>query len=213
MMMRMVMLLLLLLVATALVPGVERVRDHNRGNPATLRLDLSMPVTSVLLTRGSDTDYQVTADIVYQFRQHISDATRLRLVWGAGLTNTYAEGSTRAGSHDVLYWGLSARYYMGFSYEISDRTRVQLVPYIGGGVGYMDVDAPGLRKTSDDNYLLDYGAQLHVGWNLDHIDLAAGLSWTARRGSHFMEREGGGYQKWTLHQDHPALHLSLGWRF
>ncbi|MFW5698295.1 MAG: hypothetical protein ACOCZK_05655 [Planctomycetota bacterium] len=196
----------------ACLPAVD-LSDYNRGNPAGLRIDVSMPVLDTDLTDESEVDSEYTAELVYEFRQHISDKTRFRLVWGGGLAYTIAEGTADADAMEVDYWGIAARYHLGLSYEFSPQFRVQLVPYAGAGVGYLEVDDPTLQDNTDDNYLLEYGALLHALYAVGRVEFGAGAGFTGRRGPHYLRVDYSGYQKWYVRQDYFSVHATVGMTF
>lgn len=131
------------------------------------------------------------------------------LYWGLGPTipyQTYSENNT-----DANYYALMGRYYLGLGYEFTRSFRLQVLPFVAGGVAVYDLSA-GNSSDSDFSTTGQFGAKAEVLFGNRGLTFGGGLSALMHYSSHDLQFTGVNYAI-DMEQDYAQLHVSLGYEF
>ncbi|MFW5751184.1 MAG: hypothetical protein ACOCZK_06005 [Planctomycetota bacterium] len=175
-----------------------------------LRLDISTPIVDEDLVDGLEIDTAIAAEILSHHRRPFAPASPWKLGAAFGLFSTFQ--TAEAGDQDIFYSGNTLRAHLGLVYEFGDSARIELMPYVGIGLGWLDLDTAQLA-IREPGLITEVGATLGAFVNLGRIDIGAGAAYTSWRSRNKFRHADDSLIEIEVEQDYPSAFVSVGYRF
>ncbi len=175
-----------------------------------LRLDISTPIVDEDLVEGLEIDTAIAAEILSHHRRPFAPASPWKLGAAFGLFSTFQ--TAEIGDQEVFYSGNTLRAHLGLVYEFGESARIELMPYVGIGLGWLDLDNPQLA-IREPGLITEIGATLGAFVNLGRIDIGAGATYTSWRNRNKYRHESDAIVEIEVEQDYPSAFVSVGYRF
>lgn len=181
-----------------------------RGRAFNLRVDISSALMDEDVVSGAESDSNMCIEVGWQYRQAFTPGGKLKPLCAMALAVTSQEADMR--TYDISYLAVTARYYLGLSYDFNRNIRIQAAPFLGLGGAWLDISHPDMAENDGSSICGEYGATAHAVFTLGSIDVGAGFGVVGRESRHNFKYVG---QRMSIkaEQFYPTGNLFLAWNF
>lgn len=203
--------------------GLTAQETLEHGLSSGLRLDISLPIDDLDILDREDgfnaghthrvsADDAWTVELYWHSRTPCTSGEEWTINTGIGLATTYQY----SGHEEITFIAPCLRYHLGVGYQFTRNIRFELVPYIGLGLGFLDLPDNIIAEPVFPGLDFEFGAQLGGMLSLGPIDIGGGVSYDGRRNKNEFDLKSGStwrQEYFEVNQDVFSAYFSIGWVF